>query len=166
MTVRLTPTESDTTPPPQVPAPPNPSDVQVTTGSPEAPATAVPTVQDVSDVSVPSDAPDVAHGPALSDSPEGPDREGSAETRQAIREARRRRRRTAWLCAAVVAVALALTIVVVSLARVRPVTPSASLATTTATSGRPVRVPTATLDRSSRPIVPSRGATASEGGTR
>jgi hypothetical protein len=113
------------------------------------------------DAVVPAEAgvPDGPHDPHGDDGDD--DR---AETRQAIRDARRRRRRTAWVCAAVVALCLALTIVVVTLARERPVVPSASLAATTGRSPHPDLVPAATLDRAVRSTVPSRDAPASEGG--
>jgi hypothetical protein len=151
MTVRLTPTESDISPQSQVPVPPDPADVQVTAAPPDAPV------------------PVGATGAPVPDAPDGPVRDDggdgrAAETRRAIREARRQRRRTAWLCAAVVAACLALTIVVVSLARERPVAPPASLAATAGSSARPDLVPVPTLDRAVRPTVPSRGAPASEGG--
>ena len=155
MTVRLTPTESDTPPPPQVPAPLSPSEHPVTASSPDARVTG-----ESSDPATPGSPA----RPEGSDGGDGP----VAESRPALREARRQRRRTAWLCAAVVAVCLGLTIVVVSLARSRPVTPPASLSASTGPSARsvPVRVPaTATaLDRFVRLSILSRGAPASEGG--
>ena len=141
MTVRLTPTESDTTPPPPVPAPPLRGDSSVT--APDAPTEG------------PVDPPPGDPAPA---SDAGP----AADSRRAVRESRRQRRRTAWLCAAVVAACLALTIVVVMLARDRPAAPPSALAP--ASHGRPLLVPAATLDRAVRPTVPTHGAPAPEGG--
>jgi hypothetical protein len=97
------------------------------------------------------------------DAPSAPDGTG-AETRRALREARRARRRTAWLCAAFVALCLGLTIVVVSLARYRPAGPPASLAAAeVVVPSDPVPSAAAAVDRvvSSDPY---RGAAAPEGG--
>ena len=77
----------------------------------------------------------------------------TADSRVALREARRVRRRTAWLCAAVVALALALTITVVSLARTRPIPQSSGPLDSSTTALVLV------------PSIPNPGATAPEGGT-
>jgi hypothetical protein len=163
MTVRLTPTESDTPPLPQVPAPPDPGDIRVT---PQG-------------VNIPGDIPtegngEVASGPipgqtpVAEDAPPGPPKYAgspvAADGRRALREARRQRRRAMWLCAAFVALCLALTIVVVTLARYRPVGPSSALTVTTTVPSAVVPTPAPVVDRVPASTVPSRGAPASEGG--
>ena len=111
MTVRLTPTESDSTPLPHNPSSPEPTDAAMATpaGDPSP---------------IPSDhSPDDGPGEAQSSTePVEPvtSASGGTDSRVALRDARRQRRRVGWLCAAIVAICLALTIVVVSLARNRP----------------------------------------------
>jgi len=164
--VRLTPTESDTPPPPQASAPPDPPDVPVT-------------VQGVNmhgEVSTEGSTGGGAEGngevafdptPADVDSTSGPSDEtespAAAAGRRALRETRRQRRRAMWLCAAVVALCLALTIVVVTLARYRPVGLPSALATTTGTYAV-VHAPAPVVDRILASTFPSRGAPAPEGG--
>lgn len=149
MTVRLTPTESDSTPPHHIPAPPDPSDVQVTTPGAADLLASTPVSSDA-DSERPTDVPR-APGPRT-----------VAEGRRALREARRKRRRTAWLCAAVVAVCLGLTIVVVTLARYRPVAPPSSVAITSMSPSTVTMSAAALVDRAVRTTY--RGAPASEGG--
>ena len=101
--------------------------------------------------------------------PDGTGTQATADSRRAIREARRQRRRTAWLCAAFVALCLALTIVVVSLARDRPVAPPASVASVAVVPVGPVltaAIPSAAVPSAAVPstVVPSRGAPPPEGG--
>jgi len=185
MTVRLTPSESDSSPSAPVAAPPTSSELQVTTSAPtpaSAPDASTPDAPDAPDA---SDASDTAHvgpgavepsamvapgpGTALPDLADvdpvdaAPPVSGPAapDSRVTLREARRARRRTAWLCAAVVALALALTIVVVSLARSRPVPQSS------APMGTPVtaRMLAARPPVRPAPPVPFPGAHAPEGGT-
>ncbi len=141
--MRLTPTESDNTPPPQVSVQPQSSDGRVTSSEP----------------TIPSDG--AAGEPGATDPPPAgtPGDHGASDTRIALREARRQRRRTAWLCAAVVAVCLALTIVVVSLARNRP-PPSSGVLTAYA----PVSFTPASA--SMLATNPHPGAPAPEGGNR
>jgi hypothetical protein len=179
MTVRLTPSESDSSPSAPVAAPPTSSELQVTT-----PASAPASAPDASTQDA-QDTPDtervgpgavepwatVAPGPGTA--PPGladidpvdaaPPVPGpvTPDSRVTLREARRARRRTAWLCAAVVALALALTIVVVSLARSRPVPQSS------APMGTPVTARMLAAHPPVRPAppVPFPGAHAPEGGT-
>jgi hypothetical protein len=169
MTVRLTPIESDSTPPQQIPAPPNPSGIRVTTS-------AAPTLPEP--VAAPSTAPSASSGSA-SESPGGgpsePVSPTSADSRRALREAREHRRRVAWACAAVLALCLALTIVMVTLARYRSVPPSGSAAVTsplppssslsaTADVSTFHQAAATPVDRTVRSPVPSRGAPVPEGG--
>jgi len=155
MTVRLTPTESDT-PPPPVPSPPQPTVLPVTMPR-EGPRASAGGVEadpgDTLDTADPGAAdpgaadPDTTHGTA--DTPGTVDRTvlspavgpgepvATGEGRRALREARRQRRRTTWLCAAVVAVCLALTIVVVILARDRPAATPGVLGATAASPSVP-----------------------------
>ena len=195
MTVRLTPSESDSSPSAPVAAPLGLSELPVSTpgsapftsdpGSarpggpgtdvPEAtttgtlgsaavtdPAMADPLVLDHVEadpvvggpvVTTPDGADPVVPGAVEVDSTPRPPGAVTADSRVALREARRVRRRTAWLCAAVVALALALTIVVVSLARTRPIPHSSGPVASAATA--PILVPS----------VPTPGATAPDGGT-
>ena len=155
MTVRLIPTESDSTPPPQVPSPPEPSDVTVTDSAADRPS--VPSEVDAADGDADrSDRPPTGHP--------GEGGSGGGDTRIALREARRQRRRVAWWCAAVVAVCLGLTIAVVSLARNRPapspgVVASSTLTTLVVPSTPAHGSPTLSSD-------PHLGAPAPEGGNR
>jgi len=87
-------------------------------------------------------------------------RPSGADSRIALREARRQRRRTAWLCTAVVAICLGLTIMVVSLARTRPAPPGVVAPYMFASLSSPVPGGT------SLPSDPHPGASASEGGHR
>jgi hypothetical protein len=141
MTVRLVPSESDSSPTPPVAAPPQPSELPVTTPGSD------PVVADPVGAVLVAGAPGEPAEPVVPQSV-------TPDSRVAVREARRARRRTAWLCAAVVAVALALTIVVVSLARTRPI-PQASAPLVALATAAPVLVPSA--------MTP--GAPAPEGGT-
>jgi hypothetical protein len=141
MTVRLNPTESDSTPQPQVHAPLHSSDDPVT-----APA-------DGPTEPAPEDGPHEAPVDAG-----GTDGAGGTDSRITLREARRQRRRTAWLCAAVVAVCLGLTIVVVSLARTRPA-PLPGVVATYAVAVPSITAPAGT----SLPSDPHPGAPAPEG---
>lgn len=154
MTVRLIPTMSDSTPPPQVPSPPQSSDAMVTDQAVDAPDSSLPDPPDgaVRSESTPSDREVPADGvpPA-------------ADSRIALRDARRQRRRTAWLCAAIVALCLGLTIAVVSLARNRPAPFSGVVASSALPPGFTVlstHAPGSTLLSSE----PSPGASAPEGG--
>ena len=141
MTVRLTPSESDSAPSPQVPSPPDPGVTPVTSPDLRGPDSTV--------ASAPGDATQEIAEPSGTDS------------RIALRDARRQRRRTAWLCAAVVAISLGLTIVVVSLARTRPA-PGPGVVVSLA-----VPVPSTALPGSTPlPSDPSPGAPAPEGGNR
>jgi hypothetical protein len=178
MTVRLTPSESDSSPSAPVAAPPPSSELQVTTPA------STPDTRDAPDT---RDSPDAGHAGPEAVEPSAPVAPGpgtappepadvdpvdtappapapvpvTPDSRVTLREARRARRRTAWLCAAVVALALALTIVVVSLARSRPVPQSS------APTGSPVaaRVLAAHPPVRPAPPVPIPGAHAPEGGT-
>jgi len=119
MTVRLTPTESDSTPPPHDPSPPEPT----TEAMAAQDGGSAPIPSDDSSDDDPGDGPD--DGPGEAGSSTGhvepvANASGGTDSRVALREARRQRRRVAWWCAALVALCLALTIVVVSLARNRP----------------------------------------------
>ncbi len=87
---------------------------------------------------------------------------GGADSRMALREARRQRRRTSLLCAAVVAACLALTIVVVLMARDRPVGTPSSMAAAAPSAPAPPAAPVVDVNAST--TVPTRGATAPEGG--
>ena len=150
MTVRLTPTESEPTPPPPVPAAPTPPHAGPAGGAPTPEVT--PGASPVVGPAPPS-PPDAVPGQV--DAP-------GADGRRALREARRRRRRTSLLCAAVVAVCLALTIVVVVLARDRPVGTPSSAAATAPTALVPAAAPA--VDVTASPTASTRGATAPEGG--
>ena len=153
MTVRLTPTESDNNPPPQVPLPPEPSDVTVTPPAADPPGAPL---EDASTDET-ADLPDSP--PAATQGDTGP---GGGDSRITLRETRRQRRRVAWLCVAVVAVSLGLTIVVVSLARSRPVPSGGVVATSPLTA---LVVPsTPTPGSTSPPFDPHPGAPAPEGG--
>jgi hypothetical protein len=160
MTVRLTPTESDNSPPPQVPSQPEPPDAhQASGGVPASPATRADTVAE----------PAAGDGPTDGTPPPGDvGPPGPGDGRRALREARSQRRRTAWLCAAVVALCLALTIVVVTLARYRPAGPPTGVVTAALTSSpyptSHASTTTSGVDRTPRPARPSLGAAAPEGG--
>jgi hypothetical protein len=186
MTVRLTPTESD--PPPQAVLPsPSPTVVRVTasgvnlpddggavvgdTGA--APSGVDPTRRPATGSSA-TDRPAggiSVSGASVGGSPDpavhGPESPAVAESRRALREARRQRRRAMWLCGAVVALCLALTIVVVTLARYRPLGSSSALSAPAAVPSAtvPSPAPAPTVDRSTSPAAPFRGAPAPEGGT-
>lgn len=186
MTVRLTPSESESSPPTPVAAPLDQSERRATAEGP-VPSTSDPgsgrpvdrgeyrsdpTATDPEATGTPDDGPVVAEpgaaGPVVTalagldagtsgavggDTAPDPTGAVGADSRIALREARRVRRRTAWLCAAVVALALALTIVVVSLARTRPIPQSSGPFVPSASAQLLV------------PSVPTPGATAPEGGT-
>jgi len=142
MTVRLIPTESDSTPPPHDPSPPEPLDGSKATPAGELPPNPTPASRDdgpdgppddtsgevPSSDAGPSEAPSSAAGPSVDSAEPVEYGSGSADSRVALREARRQRRRVAWLCAAIVAICLALTIAVVSMARNRPAPTSGSVA--------------------------------------
>jgi len=164
MTVRLTPTESDSPPPPQVPASPTPGDVRVPNRAVDDPlstltASAAPDRPTDGDTTAP-EAPPPAGGPG-SDPSGAHESPAAVEGRRSLREARRQRRRAMWLCAAVVALCLALTIVVVMLARYRPVSTSSASATSVAHPS----VAAPVVDHVLVATSPSRGAPAPEGGT-
>jgi len=142
MTVRLTPTESDSTPAHLEPDPPRSADAI-------APAPVVVTDGATIAHDAPTTAPEV---------PSDPGEHVANDSRPALREARRQRRRTAWLCAAVLAICLALTIVVVSLARTRTVPTSGTVSAVSAIS-HPASGSLLSAD-------PHLGAPAPEGGTR
>ena len=163
MTVRLTPTMSDSTPPPQVPSPPQLSDRTVTDAAGDEPASPA------SEASPPDpSSPDPSNGSTGAEVPP-PDHEGAVDSspatdsRIALRDARRQRRRTAWLCAAILAVCLGLTIVVVSLARTRPA-PSPGAAATSAFASDFAVPSTHAPGSPTLPSQPSPGAPAPEGG--
>jgi hypothetical protein len=154
--VRLTTTESDSTPSQPLPTPPDPPVDRVTN----------PVISGIPDL-VP--APVDAFPAPTAVSPSGLESPAGADSRRALREARVHRRRIAWLSVAVVSLCLALTIVSVTLARYRTAGPSDSITTSTVStvhSAPPtVNPPRAALvDRSLRSPVPSRGAPAPEGG--
>ena len=155
MSVRLTTTESDSTPPQPLSSPPDPSGIRVT--EPAAPG--IPE-RDPAQAVAPSEMSIGGHADL------GPT--AGTDSRRALREARAHRRRVAWMCAAVVALCLALTIVAVTLARYRSAAPSAPIATSTVSVhsivSRVTPTATALVDRAVRPTAPSRGAPASEGG--
>ena len=171
MTVRLIPTESDSTPTPQDRVPPRTSD-----GSPSGSASTSAATSGAASTAAADDPPirPEAGTGGLAASPSSdpmepaepgepghqvhPGSPGDHDSRIALREARRQRRRTAWLCAAVVALCLALTIVVVSLARTRPAPSSGTLSAPSAVS-TPVSGSLLSAD-------PHLGAPASEGGNR
>ena len=144
MTVRLVPSESDSSPTPPVaaptaprepPAPPpgsTPPSTDAGTTAPVARVAAAPAGTDGvagTVAAAPAGTEPAPAGAVEPDTAPGVPDPVTTESRVALREARRARRRTAWLCAAVVALALALTIVVVSLARIRPI-PQSSAAVT------------------------------------
>jgi hypothetical protein len=153
MTVRLTPTESDNNPPPQVLLSPEPCDVTVTPPAADPPG--APSEDASTDET--ADLPDGP--PAAGQGCTGP---GGGDSRITLREARRQRRRVAWLCVAVVVISLGLTIVVVSLARSRPAPSAGVVAPSSITA---LVVPsTPTLGSTSPPSYPHPGAPAPEGG--
>ena len=178
MTVRLIPTESDSTPTPQDLVPPRSSD-----GSPSGSASTSAATSGAASTAAADDPPirpeagtgglaaSPSSDPMEQAEPDEPGHQvdpgspghqvhpgspGDHDSRIALREARRQRRRTAWLCAAVVALCLALTIVVVSLARTRPAPSSGTLSAPSAVS-TPVSGSLLSAD-------PHLGAPASEGG--
>gem|GEM_PF-934154 len=165
--MRLTPTESHTTPPPQVPAPPDPRVVRVTAQGVNLPDD-VPTGGTTGDGARVTADPMATSAPDDGGAPLHPaDDDGSpaaAAGRRALREARRQRRWAMWLCAAVVALCLGLTIVVVTLARYRPLNPSSMPTATATVLPATVRTPAPVLVRVLAKTAPSRGAPAPEGG--
>ena len=114
MTVRMTPTESGTTPRPPDPHPPVPSDAPPEVACVGSAPTARPIGTDP-----PSGRAGVS-GTVRSEPSPGPPQ---ADNRRALREKRRERRRLSVLCAVVVAVCLVLTILIVGMARNRPTGP-------------------------------------------
>ncbi|HEX7444165.1 MAG TPA: hypothetical protein VF320_09775 [Acidimicrobiales bacterium] len=119
MTVRLTPTESDSTPPPHDPFPSEPTDRAAAAPAGDTAPNSSDDSPDDSTAEAPGDTSIEARSSTEPAEPAtGPS--GAVDSRVALRDARRRRRRVAWWCAALVAISLALTIVVVSLARNRP----------------------------------------------
>jgi hypothetical protein len=155
MTVRLIPTESDSTPPPQVPSPPEPSDATATDSAADEPTDPSEAASVDGDADLSEDLPTAAPEDGGS---------GGGDTRIALREARRQRRRVAWWCAAVVAVCLGLTIAVVSLARTRPAPSPGVVESSTLTA---LVVPSTPAPGSpTLPSDPHLGAPASEGGNR
>ncbi len=159
MTVRLTPTESDNNPPPQVPLPPEPRDVTVTPPATDPPGASSEVGDSIEDDATDqsADFPGGPSGPVHGDTGKG-----AGNSRITLREARRQRRRVAWLCVAVVAVSLGLTIVVVSLARSRPAPPAGVVATSSLTAF--VVPSTPTHGSTPPPSDPRPGAPAPEGG--